>query len=281
MIFNQDKINNIFSDIAPSYDKMNNFMSLGLHIRWKNKFINLVSSKINLLLYNEYFLNKMHNKDLVNNIYNEDCIDNNLIEQQDLLFQNIKLKDKLSLFDCASGSCDIPILLNNKLNIRNNLEITCSDINAKMLKYGKQKLDQSYNANIVKILVADATKLPIPDKSFNFYTIVFGIRNIAEKEIALQEAFRILKPGGYFFCMEFNKPNYPFSKFYNLYAKLLPKLGQIIANNSYAYQYLSDSIVKFPAPFEFNKMIEDVGFTEVEVHNIYFGLVNIFVAKKV
>lgn len=275
-MFNQKNINSIFTDISKSYDSMNNIMSLFQHKKWKQKFINIVIGKIKetLLLKSlnaNYNSNdqklelsiKYDKKKAKNQNKNEQLID----------------KNKLNLLDCATGSCDIPILLNSHEIARKNLNIVCLDINKKMLEAGREKLINSGNEDI-KTLICDSSELQFSDNIFDFYTIVFGIRNVEQKEKAIKEAYRILKPGGYFFCMEFSPPNWPINKIYNLYSRLIPIAGNIFANNTKSYEYLVDSINKFLSPLDFIEILEKNNFTQVQVMNIYLSLVNIFIAKK-
>ncbi|XP_060238544.1 2-methoxy-6-polyprenyl-1,4-benzoquinol methylase, mitochondrial isoform X2 [Meriones unguiculatus] len=157
-----------------------------------------------------------------------------------------------------------------------SLVVVC-DINREMLKVGKQKaLDQGYTAGLEWVL-GDAEELPFDDDKFDVYTIAFGIRNVTHIDQALQEAHRVLKPGGRFLCLEFSQVNDPFiSRLYDLYSfQIIPVIGEVIAGDWKSYQYLVESIRKFPNQEEFKEMIEDAGFQKVTYENLTTGIVAI------
>jgi len=122
--------------------------------------------------------------------------------------------------------------------------------------------------------------LPHKDNSIDFYTIAFGIRNFTDIKKGLSEAKRILKSQGKFICLEFSKVNNEIlRKFYELYSfNIIPKIGDLVTKDQNSYQYLVESIEKFPKQEEFKKMIEDVGFKDVNYYNLSFGICTIHVA---
>lgn len=151
------------------------------------------------------------------------------------------------------------------------------DINKEMLKIGKQKAHaQGYKAGLAWIL-GDAEELPFDDDKFDVYTIAFGIRNVTHIDQALQEAHRVLKPGGRFLCLEFSQVNNPLlSRLYDVYSfQVIPVLGEVIAGDWKSYQYLVESIRQFPSQEEFKEMIEDAGFQKVTYENLTSGIVAI------
>jgi ubiquinone/menaquinone biosynthesis methyltransferase len=142
------------------------------------------------------------------------------------------------------------------------------------------------NKNIlhnIEWLCADAQNMPIPDNIYDYYTIAFGIRNVTDINKALSEAYRVLKPGGKFLCLEFSKVENPMlEKIYDFYSfNIIPKMGKLIASDSESYQYLVESIRKFPKQDEFLQMIENAGFVKAKYINLSGGAVAIHSGWKV
>ncbi|KAK3752736.1 hypothetical protein QZH41_018710 [Actinostola sp. cb2023] len=123
-------------------------------------------------------------------------------------------------------------------------------------------------------LVGDAQSLPVKDNSFDAYTIAFGIRNVTRIQEALEEAYRVLRPGGRFLCLEFSEVQNPvISSLYDKYSfNAIPVMGQVLAADWKSYQYLVESIRQFPNQDEFASMIEDAGFSHVSYENLNFGI---------
>lgn len=182
------------------------------------------------------------------------------------------------ILDVASGSGDIALKLAKKARDRvNNISLTLSDINEEMLKQAKKKAIDLNLFQKLKFTVASAEELPFPDDSFDYYTIAFGIRNVPDINKALKEACRVLKPMGKFICLEFSKVKEGYIKdFYKFYSfNIIPSIGQMIAGNKEAYEYLVESIDLFPSQDEFRIMIKDAGFEEVGYKNLSGGIVAI------
>ncbi|XP_044100076.1 2-methoxy-6-polyprenyl-1,4-benzoquinol methylase, mitochondrial isoform X2 [Neovison vison] len=155
--------------------------------------------------------------------------------------------------------------------------VVVCDINKEMLKVGKQKARaQGHKAGLAWVL-GDAEELPFDDDKFDVYTIAFGIRNVTHINQALQEAHRVLKPGGRFLCLEFSQVNNPLvSRLYDLYSfQVIPVLGEVIAGDWKSYQYLVESIRQFPSQEEFKEMIQDAGFEKVTYESLTSGIVAI------
>ena len=145
------------------------------------------------------------------------------------------------LIDVACGTGDIGKLFLDNTN--KNAEIVCVDPNKGMIDKGKQKL---FNYKNIKWIISSAEKLPIADNSFDYYTISFGLRNTKNLNNALSEAYRVLKPGGRFFCLEFSKiQNSNLDFLYKKYSKLIPIVGQFIVGEKEPYEYLVNSIEQF------------------------------------
>lgn len=193
---------------------------------------------------------------------------------KDYFVKNITLHQNESLLDVASGTGDIVRRIHETYPFL-NLNITATDLTESMLSTGRDKsidqgiLDITYN-------VADAENLPYHDESFDVYTIAFGMRNIGNMEKAVTEAKRILKPGGRFYCLEFSHvENEHIKMAYDLYSKIIPTLGSMVANDEKAYQYLVDSIRSFPTQESFKSMITSAGFEGARYENLTFGVVAI------
>ncbi|MGN5147783.1 bifunctional demethylmenaquinone methyltransferase/2-methoxy-6-polyprenyl-1,4-benzoquinol methylase UbiE [Aeromonas veronii] len=154
-------------------------------------------------------------------------------------------------------------------------QVVLADINDSMLKVGRDKLRNQGVANNVSYVQANAEALPFPDNHFDVITIGFGLRNVTDKDKALASMFRVLKPGGRLLVLEFSKPvSEVIAKLYDLYSfKLLPKMGEIVANDSESYKYLAESIRMHPDQQTLAGMMENVGFEQVEYFNLTQGVV--------
>ena len=144
-------------------------------------------------------------------------------------------------------------------------EVTVSDINSDMLRVGAERAQDWRFPDQVKFVEANAEALPFADNSFDAYTIAFGIRNVPRIELALSEAHRVLKRGGKFFCLEFSQVDVPgFDAVYKLFSdKVIPPMGKWVTGDAEPYQYLVESIRKFPPPDRFSQMIGAAGFKRV------------------
>lgn len=173
-----------------------------------------------------------------------------------------------NILDIAGGSGDIAFrMLDHATNVNGDLhtKVTISDINPDMLAEGKRRsLETPYaTTGRLDFKVGNAEKLDfVPDNSVDLYTVSFGIRNFTDKDAALREAFRVLKPGGVFACLEFSHVDSSlFNAFYKRWSfGAIPLIGQIVAGDRDSYQYLVESIEKFPTQEEFKAMIERAGF---------------------
>ena len=172
------------------------------------------------------------------------------------------------LIDVASGTGDIAQLYLNKL--KNLGHAVCLEPNDQMLKQGKTKLKNYKN---IKWINAQAENIPINDNTFDYYTISFGIRNVSDINLTLKEAFRVLKPGGRFMCLEFSKINNEFLNFlYKKYSKSIPYIGKFIVGSEKPYKYLIESIDKFLNQKQLAELMIKNGFTNVEFRNVTSGV---------
>jgi demethylmenaquinone methyltransferase/2-methoxy-6-polyprenyl-1,4-benzoquinol methylase len=153
--------------------------------------------------------------------------------------------------------------------------VVLSDINASMLGEGRDRLTDEGVAGNIEYAQANAEALPFPDNYFDCITIAFGLRNVTNKEKALESMLRVLKPGGKLLVLEFSKPtNEPLSKVYDLYSfKALPFMGKLVANDPDSYRYLAESIRMHPDQQTLKQMMEDAGFDRVDFFNLTGGIV--------
>ena len=181
------------------------------------------------------------------------------------------------LVDVASGTGDIAQLYLDKTNYKGS--VYCVDENKGMLDLNKKKLKRSHK---VKWFCGNAEKLPFKNNYFDYYTISFGIRNINNINNALKEAYRVLKPGGRFLCLEFSKvENKILNKFYKTYSKSIPKIGKFVVGKSEPYEYLINSIEKFYSQEEFLIQIKKQNFVNTSYKNLNGGIAAIHSAWKV
>jgi ubiquinone/menaquinone biosynthesis methyltransferase len=177
------------------------------------------------------------------------------------------------LLDVAGGTGDITFRYKKKTGGL----VTVCDLNQAMLTEGKRRSVDMNMWQGIEWVCGNAESLPFPDQSFDYYTIAFGIRNVTHIDKALAEAYRVLKPGGKFVCLEFSKVTNPvLAKVYDLYSfKIIPHLGKLLANDSASYQYLVESIRQFPPQEKFAEMIRKAGFSQVQYENLTGGIVAI------
>jgi len=181
------------------------------------------------------------------------------------------------LIDVASGTGDIAKIFLENVNYEG--EVYCVDENNEMLNMNKKKLNKIKN---LKWFCNNAEKLPFENNYFDYYTISFGIRNIENINTALKEAYRVLKPGGRFLCLEFSKVNNKIlNKLYKSYSKSIPKIGKFIVGKSEPYEYLINSIEKFYNQNQFCKIIGTHNFKNISYRNLSGGIVAIHSAWKI
>ena len=183
------------------------------------------------------------------------------------------------ILDVAGGTGDISFLLHKA----GQSHITVSDINPEMLKVGQARAADRGLIGKLQWREANAETLPFADNSFDVYTIAFGLRNVTHIDQALAEAYRVLRPGGRFFCLEFSKPAYePLRKMYDAYSfNVIPKIGGLVANDEASYQYLVESIRQFPHQQGLKLKLEDAGFKQAKFENLSGGIAAIHSGVKI
>ena len=232
----------------------------------------------------QYLQNK---KGLVQNVFDQ------VYDQYDLMNDFMSLgvhrlwkKDLLNmmnpssnqkLIDVACGTGDIAKLFLNNVNKKSY--VTCVDPNIGMIKKGKEKLKKFDNLNWV---VASAEKLPMDINSFDFYTISFGLRNTKDLNKSLSEAYRVLKPGGRYLCLEFSKiENSELEFIYKKYSKVIPSIGKLIVGEKEPYEYLVKSIENFVNQDELIDLMKKNSFQNCTYRNLSGGIVSIHSGWKI
>lgn len=168
-----------------------------------------------------------------------------------------------TLLDVAGGTGDIAFRVVDAS--RGNAHATVLDINGSMLEVGRDRAAKRGLADRTTFVEANAEELPFEDASFDAYTIAFGIRNVPRIDVALSEAFRVLKPGGRFLCLEFSEVDMPLlDRAYDAWSfNAIPQIGRMVTGDGDSYRYLVESIRKFPRQSEFAAMIGRAGFERV------------------
>ena len=232
----------------------------------------------------QYLQNK---KGLVQNVFNK------VYDQYDLMNDIISLgvhrkwKKNLinmmnpsinqNLIDVACGTGDIAKIFLD--NVNQNAEITCIDPNLGMVKKGKEKLKDFKS---LKWLISSAETLPVGNNEFDFYTISFGLRNTKDLNKTLKEAYRVLKPGGRFLCLEFSKiQNANLNLIYKNYSKFIPIIGKIVVGDKKPYEYLIKSIEDFVNQEELIDLMKENNFKECKYRNLSGGIVSIHSGWKI
>lgn len=199
---------------------------------------------------------------------------------KDFAIKQLMLKSGMKVLDLAGGTGDLTARMSPLVGEAG--KIVLSDINEAMLKVGRSRLlDKGIFKNI-EIVQANAETLPFEDSGFDRVIIGFGLRNVTEKDKALSEMYRVLKPGGMCIVLEFSKPKGSLlNQAYDFYSfKILPKLGRFIAKDEDSYRYLAESIRKHPNQEVLKDMMCAAGFEDVMCHNLAAGIVAVHVGRR-
>lgn len=183
------------------------------------------------------------------------------------------------VLDVAGGTGDMALRIARRVGGSEAIAaagggITVIDMSAAMMAVGRQRTARLGLTPAIKFCTGDAQALAVADASADAYVIAFGLRNVTHPERALEEAYRVLAPGGRFLCLEFSKPYWPLlGPVYDRYSDhVLPRLGNMVTDNPNAYRYLVESIRRFPDQKRLATMIEAAGFGQIKVHNLTGGI---------
>jgi demethylmenaquinone methyltransferase / 2-methoxy-6-polyprenyl-1,4-benzoquinol methylase len=238
----QRHVNDVFHKVADQYDLMNDVMSLGIHRLWKRAMVDAI------------------------------CVSAN----------NFAQGSSFHLLDVAGGTGDIAFRFLEKMPPHTC--VTVFDINADMLRVGQQRAATKVcDQNRISFKEGDAQDLPFHTPEFSAYTIAFGLRNVPDIQRGLREAYRVLKRGGQFLCLEFSPTQIPMlDKLYDAYSfNLLPRLGYWIAGDAASYQYLAESIRRFPKPDTLSNWMREAGFSHIKSTPMSGGIVNLHQGWKI
>jgi demethylmenaquinone methyltransferase / 2-methoxy-6-polyprenyl-1,4-benzoquinol methylase len=242
----QALVDDVFHNVARRYDLMNDLMSGGLHRAWKDALVTAVNPP----------------RGRPGRLDEAKGRPGRLDEKPERPF---------ALLDLAGGTGDIAFRVVAASGA--GTHATVADINADMLEVGRARaLERGLDIAFVE---ANAEALPFPDARYDAVTVAFGIRNVPRVAAALAEAFRVLRVGGRFFCLEFSTVDVPgLDALYDFYSfNVIPALGRAVANDEPAYRYLVESIRRFPRPDAFAEMIRSAGFRRVTFQRMTGGIV--------
>ncbi len=236
----QARVDEVFRSVARRYDLMNDVMSGGLHRAWKDALVTAVDpprARPEAGAHAETSMRPFVLLDLAGGTGDIAC---RVVE--------------------ASGACT---------------RTTVVDINAEMLAVGRARAAERGLDHAIAFVEANAEALPFPDRSYDAVTIAFGIRNVPRIAAALGEAYRVLRIGGRFLCLEFSRVDVPgLEAIYDFYSfNMIPALGGAVAGDAEAYRYLVESIRRFPAPQVFAEMMRAAGFGRVSFRRMSGGIV--------
>ncbi|MDA0368093.1 MAG: class I SAM-dependent methyltransferase [Proteobacteria bacterium] len=196
---------------------------------------------------------------------------------KDTLVRRLRARPGQQVLDVAGGTGDIALRILRPFRDAApdaRPRVSVLDINEKMLRVGRDRgVDRGYVSGL-EWACGDAQALPLPDRSMDAYTVAFGIRNMTDIAAALREAYRVLRPGGHFLCLEFSRVAPLLAPAYDAYSlRVLPVMGRLIARDAESYRYLAQSIRTFPAQDAFAEMIGAAGFGRVSFTNLSGGIV--------
>jgi demethylmenaquinone methyltransferase/2-methoxy-6-polyprenyl-1,4-benzoquinol methylase len=192
---------------------------------------------------------------------------------------SLKSIDPQNILDVATGTADVAILATKILAPRKIIGI---DISEGMLELGRKKINEAQLENTIELQLGDSEALNFADNSFDAVTVSFGVRNFQHLEKGLSEINRVLKPSGKLVILEFSRPSLPgIQQIYNLYMSIVaPGMGRLFSKNRDAYQYLNDSVQKFPEGKEFIQILSSTGFSNTSFNRLSLGICSIYIGEK-
>jgi ubiquinone/menaquinone biosynthesis methyltransferase len=264
----EGRVREVFANVAKNYDVMNDFMSGGLHRYWKDELLRMTGLKSMAGAVRRLAASSWHDSRASG-------------EGAPLL----------SILDVAGGTGDVAFRFVDaadcveraKSSGSDEVSVTVCDINPEMLRVGEARARRRYGAGplddsgALRFVEGNAQCLPFDGGSFDLYTIAFGLRNVTDVDAALRDALRVLKPGGRFLCLEFSRVTNDvplLAELYDAYSfYVIPKLGEVVANDRDSYKYLVESIRKFCSQDELVTRMEAAGFEGVRYTNMTGGIV--------
>lgn len=228
----KEQVADMFNDIAPKYDFINRFLSVGIDVKWRKKAIKKL----------------------------------------------LDIKPK-KILDVATGTADVAIMASSILQPDKIIGIDISD---GMLEIGRKKVKKLGLENTIELLNGDSETINFDNDSFDAVTVAFGVRNFQDLRKGLAEIKRVLKPGGRLVVLEFSRPKSAFTKaFYNVYMKIVaPGMGKLFSKNRNAYQYLDESIKKFPEGKNFTNILGELGYRKTYCKPLSLGICSIYCGEK-
>ena len=270
----EGRVKQVFANVADNYDVMNDFMSGGLHRYWKDELLRMTGVRS--------MAGAVRGRAAISSSWDNERGAGVTSAVDDT-------SPLLSILDVAGGTGDVAFRFVDAANCierakssgTDEISVTVCDINPDMLRVGEQRAREKYGAVILddarslRFVEGNAQFLPFDDGSFDIYTIAFGLRNVTDVDMALRDALRVLKPGGRFMCLEFSHVILPpLAQIYDAYSfNVIPKLGEVVANDRESYQYLVESIRKFCTQDELKTRMEAAGFEGVGYTNMTGGIV--------
>jgi len=191
----------------------------------------------------------------------------------------LKYREGSRILDVATGTGDVALEI--ALRTPPSVKITGADFCKEMVDLGAVKVAASPYADRIDLKVAPCEDLPFANDTFDSITIAFGIRNVVDRKLGLAEMWRVLRPGGRMVILEFSTPRSQLFRqlYYFYFRRLLPVVGGLFSRYN-AYKYLPDSVLEFPSQEEFSQMLADVGFRNIHLHELTFGIATIYVGEK-
>lgn len=249
----EGKVREVFESVADSYDVMNDLMSVGVHRYWKDYLLDISAVASMAQAVRKFSGNDLRILDVAGGT-------------GDIAFRFIEAAE------CPERA---------KSSGHDNVSVTVCDINPEMLRVGEKRARERFGSalldesNALSFVEGNAQSLQFSDNSFDLYTIAFGLRNVTDVDKGLREAYRVLKPGGRFMCLEFSHiPNPVLQQLYDTYSfNMIPGMGELVANDRASYQYLVESIRKFSNQEELVSRMNSAGFKETKYTNLTGGIV--------
>ena len=228
----KEQVGQMFDNIAPTYDFLNRFLSLGIDTLWRKRMVGKLRGA-----KNQYIL------------------------------------------DVATGTADVALELQKQLE---PAKIVGVDISEEMLSVGRKKIAKRELEKTITLQYGDSEQLPFPDDRFDAVTVAFGVRNYEDLDRGLAEMRRVLKPGGKLVVLEFSRPkSFPLKQGFNFYFKnILPTIGRMQSKDNRAYDYLYESVQKFPDGEAFISRMQEVGFREIDEERLTIGIASIYTGTK-